>query len=232
MTQGTTPPGWYDDGSGTRRWWDGSGWTEHTQPVPALPPQGPTGPRPAGPPPGWPPDWQPDWQSGWQPAAAYSSTAAGPTGPGGRGRGKGLLLAAIGGVLALLAIAGVVLVLVLGRDDDPQQADDTPSPDVASSSATVEPSEPAPTSDAPTGSPADPVDPSTLTCGEVRAMSTRELVDLLDRAAQDEVDRTGDQDAQDYLDLPADQKRTFAAFLPSACEGESDATTLDELDGF
>ncbi|MCR2783785.1 MULTISPECIES: DUF2510 domain-containing protein [unclassified Microbacterium] len=28
----TTPPGWYDDGSGTQRWWDGSAWTEHVQP--------------------------------------------------------------------------------------------------------------------------------------------------------------------------------------------------------
>lgn len=26
----TIPAGWYDDGSGRQRWWDGSGWTEHT----------------------------------------------------------------------------------------------------------------------------------------------------------------------------------------------------------
>jgi hypothetical protein len=26
-----TPPGWYDDGRGARRWWDGDGWTEHVQ---------------------------------------------------------------------------------------------------------------------------------------------------------------------------------------------------------
>ncbi|WP_082108706.1 DUF2510 domain-containing protein [Microbacterium sp. Ag1] len=25
----TTPAGWYDDGSGNRRWWDGLSWTEH-----------------------------------------------------------------------------------------------------------------------------------------------------------------------------------------------------------
>ena len=28
----TTPAGWYDDGSGNRRYWDGNAWTEHTAP--------------------------------------------------------------------------------------------------------------------------------------------------------------------------------------------------------
>ncbi|WP_083199417.1 DUF2510 domain-containing protein [Microbacterium oleivorans] len=32
-----TAAGWYDDGSGTMRWWDGTAWTERTQPPP--PPQ-------------------------------------------------------------------------------------------------------------------------------------------------------------------------------------------------
>jgi hypothetical protein len=27
----TTPPGWYDDGHGALRWWDGAQWTEHAQ---------------------------------------------------------------------------------------------------------------------------------------------------------------------------------------------------------
>ncbi|MFS0714234.1 DUF2510 domain-containing protein [Microbacterium sp. 2P01SA-2] len=35
---GSTPPGWYDDGHGSLRWWDGSQWTEHTHaPVEAAP---------------------------------------------------------------------------------------------------------------------------------------------------------------------------------------------------
>lgn len=31
MTSGppSTPPGWYDDGSGRQRWWDGTQWTDH-----------------------------------------------------------------------------------------------------------------------------------------------------------------------------------------------------------
>lgn len=27
----TTPPGWYEDGRGDRRWWDGTAWTESVQ---------------------------------------------------------------------------------------------------------------------------------------------------------------------------------------------------------
>jgi hypothetical protein len=30
-------PGWYDDGSGTMRWWDGRAWTNNVQPRGAAP---------------------------------------------------------------------------------------------------------------------------------------------------------------------------------------------------
>ncbi len=35
MTDATPPAvaGWYDDGSGRQRWWDGTGWTENYAPV-------------------------------------------------------------------------------------------------------------------------------------------------------------------------------------------------------
>ncbi|MEU4017214.1 DUF2510 domain-containing protein [Microbacterium sp. NPDC028030] len=33
----TTPAGWYDDGSGRQRWWDGQQWTEHFAPDAAAP---------------------------------------------------------------------------------------------------------------------------------------------------------------------------------------------------
>jgi len=32
-----TPPGWYDDGHGARRWWDGAQWTEHVESAAAAP---------------------------------------------------------------------------------------------------------------------------------------------------------------------------------------------------
>lgn len=31
----STPPGWYDDGHGAQRWWDGVRWTENVQPTAA-----------------------------------------------------------------------------------------------------------------------------------------------------------------------------------------------------
>ena len=34
--QPSTPPGWYPDGQGGQRWWDGTQWTEHTQPPQAA----------------------------------------------------------------------------------------------------------------------------------------------------------------------------------------------------
>ena len=43
-TGSTTPPGWYPDPyqPGSNRWWDGTGWSQHSQPAP------PAGPPPSG----------------------------------------------------------------------------------------------------------------------------------------------------------------------------------------
>lgn len=36
VSQSPPPAGWYPDNSGRQRWWDGSQWTEHYQPVPPV----------------------------------------------------------------------------------------------------------------------------------------------------------------------------------------------------
>jgi hypothetical protein len=92
MTQ-STPPGWYPDGQGGQRWWDGNQWTEHTVPPegsdrpaateppaqagpsdvtqvrPPAAPEQPGGDRPAAPDAG-------------QPPAAMPTQVAGPGTPG------------------------------------------------------------------------------------------------------------------------------------------------------
>lgn len=40
----TTPAGWYDDGQGRMRWWDGSGWTDAYAPVIVQRPRAPFSP--------------------------------------------------------------------------------------------------------------------------------------------------------------------------------------------
>ena len=42
--QPSTPPGWYPDGQGGQRWWDGNQWTEHTQPPSGGAPAAPAAP--------------------------------------------------------------------------------------------------------------------------------------------------------------------------------------------
>ncbi|UYO96040.1 DUF2510 domain-containing protein [Microbacterium sp. M28] len=43
----STPAGWYDDGSGRQRWWDGAKWTEHFAPEAASAPEAPAAEAPA-----------------------------------------------------------------------------------------------------------------------------------------------------------------------------------------
>ncbi len=44
MTHGSTPPGWYDDGRGGQRWWDGSQWAPEGQGPPQAGQQPPATP--------------------------------------------------------------------------------------------------------------------------------------------------------------------------------------------
>ena len=61
--------GWYDDGTGQVRWWDGDGWTEHVAPASAMPAEAAAHAAPAAPQP--------------VPSAPSAPQAAAPLRPGG-----------------------------------------------------------------------------------------------------------------------------------------------------
>lgn len=117
--QGGTPAGWYPDGSGGQRWWDGRQWTEHTQPAAGQQPQQPQQPQ----------------QQGYG-AQGYSAQGYGQQGYGQQGYGgqsweqqpssggkkvNGKLLGIVGGVVVAVVVALVlVFVLLGGGGDDPE----------------------------------------------------------------------------------------------------------------
>jgi hypothetical protein len=236
VTQGSTPPGWYDDGTGTRRWWDGSGWTDHTQAGAGAPADGgPTHVR------GAQPSWQPQPQQPQQPAYAQGYPQQQPGQPGQPGqvswvRRNQALAAVLAVVVALVLLGGAVgLALALGGDDGDDDGIETRTAPASTETVESEPSEPESTEPEPEPSqssgpsePLDPSDPGATTCGQVRAATPEELVDLLDRAARED----GSPEAQEYLDLPDAQKRQFAEIMPTLCAGEDDDTALDDIDGF
>lgn len=175
-----TPPGWYPDAQGVTRWFDGTGWTEHTQDVaPQAPPAPPVAaPQPPAQPPATP--WsqpaaseQPTYAPGYPPAGppAYSPPQppygqqpygqqpyGAPTSSPQRRTG---LIAALS-ALAVLVVVGVVVGIVLltgGDDDDTDKA----GSDTTTSS---QPTESEPTTGELTASSA-PVTPSEPEASEV-----------------------------------------------------------------
>lgn len=76
----TTPAGWYDDGSGRLRWWDGTAWTEHTMQAPPAAPR--PDPAPA-------PDPAPQTASDPRPAFEPPYVAANPAPPAANARVEG-----------------------------------------------------------------------------------------------------------------------------------------------
>ncbi|MCX6399127.1 MAG: DUF2510 domain-containing protein [Propionibacteriales bacterium] len=112
---GPTPsqPGWYADGDGGERWYDGNAWTDHRRGAAAdestvVVPTPATGELPIPPTPGPP--------------------VPGPLPPGQLQVGRGLRIAlAVGGVLVLIAIAVVGGIVLMGEDKDKDSAGDDAS---------------------------------------------------------------------------------------------------------
>ncbi|MDO9456343.1 DUF2510 domain-containing protein [Nocardioides sp.] len=239
MTQGTTPPGWYDDGSGTQRWWDGAQWTDHTQPVgppPTQPPpaqDAPTQVAPSQGPPsqgltGGPPTSQlpaqapvPDYLGagqGWQqPGASAYPGGPQPTRGGSR---KGLLVGVVGGVAALVVAVVVVLVLVLGGDDDDSdEAGGDPSGSASvtdTSSATASASDPVETA---TVEP-ETVEPETADPGPVTGDGPTAVVEgFFDAALANDCDAF-DVFSNQFFGTTAADRETSLAAAKQACEAE------------
>jgi len=88
------PAGWYPDGRGAQRWWDGSAWTDATAAIPPSAPPGPT-------------------------ASASAEPAAGRTAP--RGRGARVLVIAVV-ALAVVGVGAVLVRARLTGDPQPNLA--------------------------------------------------------------------------------------------------------------
>jgi hypothetical protein len=131
--QPSAPAGWYPDGQGGQRWWDGTRWTEHTQPAQGPAPAAPTGAvdpmqtvvaPPRTPAQGLPPQAGAPAAPGGHPGQPGVPPWQGQTPPSGGG-GKGKLIGIIAAAVALVVVLAVVLfVFVLGGGGPGDVAED------------------------------------------------------------------------------------------------------------
>jgi len=131
----TTPAGWYDDGHGAIRWWDGVRWTEHTRPAEA--------PAVAAPAAGVATDTDVPVTGGDAASASpyYGATAGGaylPAPPSPHRKSNLWVMWIAIGVLALgivISAAVYLPMLIVGAVEDATQPDDT---DTQAAVATIE----------------------------------------------------------------------------------------------
>lgn len=103
----STPPGWYNDGSGTQRWWDGNAWGPVANEPPLQPAQPTTG---YGPPAGY------GQEPGYSQDAGYGHTAGFAQTPPAKKRRTGLIVAIVVGSILLLVAGGVTVGIVAFRN--------------------------------------------------------------------------------------------------------------------
>ena len=134
----TTPPaGWYDDGSGRQRYWDGTAWTDHFA----------------------------DTQPAAGPAATAQPGSTAPAGAKKSRKGLWITIAVVGGLLLLLLVAGIVAAAIglVSRVAEELPGAGTPVPTVpAEETAEPEP-EPEPDEEP---EPEPPVEGDTAVFGE------------------------------------------------------------------
>lgn len=136
---GPTPsqPGWYDDGDGSVRWYDGTAWTDHVQGEdPAVVEDAHDDAHTV---------VVPQADPGTQELPTYGAPQPGPVPyPVGSGDRRVRIAVAVGAVLILIGLVAVLALVVLADDDDDAADDDGTDPSTTTS-ITESPS--APTSD-------------------------------------------------------------------------------------
>lgn len=185
------PAGWYDDGHGAQRWWDGQTWTEHVRPVDAATPAEPEAPaepaapvepeaptevyEPAAPTQAYPPvtpEYPPTAPTQAYPPYATAAPASTAPAPGAQayppaaptGSSKKWVLWLVGGLVALMILGGALFFVVTSLLGSVLNSG---SPLPAVTSGPIGPtSEPGPTSDPGPTEPAPDAEITELTDAE------------------------------------------------------------------